>query len=270
MSIGVEGRWESESFWLAVYNGKYINFLWFLKSLLVCYIFFPLLFPIIKNDNAKSGRCIYISALVLAVFGNNIATILLNVIKYFYDGSLFFDDSRTHNFIYPFLNDFRGGAFSHPVAYFIFGGIIYQKSFIVINQKLKRYMGAIIVFLCMFFLTAYGKMYQHAIGTYYNAPGSNYDCILVFLSVIGLYWMFQNIVIQNSLILRCIKLVGQNTLGIYLLHLPVGYFMRDSLITIPKNALRYSVLYSIAVLCISLLFTVIFKRIPLVRNLFKI
>lgn len=115
-----------ENFWLCLYYGKYLNYLWFLKSLIVVYIVFPIIYLSFKFANDNFNIDIYALVLSAIAFGNNFLTMLANIIMYFRDGSLFRINTE-YNFITPFLPDMAGGYFRFPIVYFILGGHFTKK-----------------------------------------------------------------------------------------------------------------------------------------------
>lgn len=112
-------RWGTESFIIAVYKGSYVSLLWFLKSLAVCYILFPLLFYMVNNIENKRLTWVYLTVLFAVAFGNNLLTILINVMTYLSSGKL--RCIGTYNFVHTFIPDLDGGAFYFPVGYFVLG-----------------------------------------------------------------------------------------------------------------------------------------------------
>ena len=121
--------------------------------------------------------------------------------------------------------------------------------------------------MSMLTLTGYGWMHQCATGEYYNVAGGNYDSLLVVAAVLCLYLLLQGVMYNPaSLISKYIKLLGQNTLGVYLLHIPIGY-CSWRIIPMPENNFIYAIFLSIVVLNLSLAITLILKKIPVLNRL---
>ena len=70
---------------------------------------------------------------------------------------------------------------------------------------------------------------------------------------------------------KIIRLIGDNTLGIYLLHVFIGTVLMKvyKTIKISENIL-VNILFALLVLFFSLLAAVVLKKIPLIKELFKI
>ena len=97
--------------------------------------------------------------------------------------------------------------------------------------------------------------------------GGNYDSLLVVAAVLCLYLLLQGVMYNPaSLISKYIKLLGQNTLGVYLLHIPIGY-CSWRIIPMPENNFIYAIFLSIVVLNLSLAITLILKKIPVLNRL---
>lgn len=102
---------EWESFLLYIYTGKYLNYLWFIKSLIVIYMLFPIVWLAYSNsiNEKKYGMFISVFFISLSAFGNNLLLMIANVIKYFINGGLL-SSNGTYGFFDKFLSDYRGGG----------------------------------------------------------------------------------------------------------------------------------------------------------------
>lgn len=150
-----------------------------------------------------------------------------------------------------------------PIAYFIIGGMLYsKKEEIRINRwwLLSTLLGTMLV------LTAYGYLCTRALGTeeWYNVAGNSYSSVLVVISTICMFLLFKDVQIKNKLVARYLSVLGRNILGIYFIHIPIGYSLNMLLrknFRITYWGFPYAIIFCIIVLNISLLPTVIFKKL---------
>lgn len=150
-----------------------------------------------------------------------------------------------------------------PIAYFIIGGLLYKKK---AEVKIRKYWLFCILMGAMLILTVYGYLCTEAIGTgeWYNVAGNSYSSILVVTSTICIFFLFKDIQLKNKYVIRYFGVLGRNTLGIYFTHIPIGYSLNRLLrrnFRINYCGLFYTIIFSLIVLNLALLLTIIFKEI---------
>lgn len=241
-----------------------INHLWFLQSLACIYI----LFPLIKEVYDKKDKKVLIYTFFIFfifTFGNVLLNILFNLLE-FIMGTNFI----TANYL-NFFNNFNlfKGFYAYSIVYFILGGLIKQNlSQIKSNDKMKL---IILLLLGNFCLFMYGLVMSKSNGGVFDIVWTGYDTIMTLIMCIALFKSAY--LIKNSLskMHYIIELIGQNTLGIYLIHRIVGTILYPyyQLLTCSTNLIA-NILFGMLVMIVSLLLTLLLKKIPFFKILFKI
>lgn len=141
----------------------------------------------------------------------------------------------------------------------------FYKDKILSISKLKRNLFSIIgIFLSCICLFLVGILYSKSQGKLWDAVWYGYDTIFTFMNTIFIFILCLNYKKDN----KFIRTISCNTLGIYFIH---SLFIRltkpyiktvDLFCNIPMN-----LLYSFAILCVSLAVILIIRKIPLLKKL---
>jgi surface polysaccharide O-acyltransferase-like enzyme len=239
------------------------NYLWFLKALVVVYIFYPLIFNAWKM-NPRFVHFFLLCVMVLT-FGN---TLIANCVLVF---SFIFNLFLNKN---PYVDYFSGfdafaGIYGYTIGYFILGGLFfYNREYF--KKKKFVYLSSLLIPLSMLLLFSYGLMASFRQKNIFDLTWNGYDMLFTLINVIALFILtmpYRHIRWWG----KFVKVVGENSLGIYLIHFLVGsfafpYFSKFSV----SSMLVSDVIFSLIILCSSLGLVLLFKKIPVVKHLFII
>lgn len=246
---------------------EWTNHLWYLVALLVIYVFFPLLFAAFK-ENRKS-LYLFLSFVMLFTFGNTLLSMGIGMLSYFLDRpvdpKIIIYHSKN---LFGEFNPFRG-IYGYSLGYFILGGLIFQYRGNLNNKKYKL-IAAVSIPLSMFLLTIYGVMASVQVNEIWDIVWYGYDTVFTLVSVVCFFVLslgYQH----KGIVGKTIKIFGDNTLGIYLVHVLIGETFKHYLFEHQYSTLFVSsILYALAVLTCSLLIVLLVKRIPFVRRVVSI
>lgn len=249
---------------LLTFENGWLTHLWFLQQLCVIYILFPLLKNAYDSPNKEPLRT-FGAVISVILLGNGMLTILFNTFSCLSFGTIFY--KTIYNFFNNF-NPFPSGR-SHSLVYFILGGLIMPRC----RQAAARPLHKIIAFAVLLFstalTTAYGVLMSLTGGSLFNTVGLNYYSPLVVINVICVVILFQTAPPKNRCLTTVINTISQNTLGIYLLHIPLGTVLKLLIGNRISRGLTGTIIFSSLLLFLSLILTLLCRKIPLVRQLFR-
>jgi surface polysaccharide O-acyltransferase-like enzyme len=225
--------------------------LWFLQKLVVVY----LVFPVLKYLYDTKYTLFKYLLLVLAVSTYSIS--LLSAFSTFIDSQLY------SSFLF-FLNQYSVVFTTNIyIVYFMVGGYLRRD---MNNISHKRYISLGI--LSIVIITVLGI----AISVYQGATcriDLNYSQIFLLLTIMGLFLLCSHIPMNCSFVNKILASIGDNTMGIYLLHR-----MMISLVSrwLPagSQSLLLRIALSLGVLLVCWGITVLIRKIPKVSFLVKL
>jgi len=237
------------------------NHLWFLAAIAVIYIFFPLMKS--AYDNNKKSFYFFFFAICIFTFGNVFLSMCANVFqsiikKQYFQGN------------FNFFNHFNAvrGIYGYALGYFMLGGICFANKEKVTAKRFK--LVSLIIPFSMLLLMAYGIMMSRTEDKMFDVVWNGYDSIFTAINVLAVFILSLSYK-GGGRIGKAIAAIGNNSLGIYLVHIPLGaffspfykqFFLSQNLIV---NALYASVLLLLSLgICLGL------KRVPIVKQLFSI
>ncbi|KAB1155864.1 acyltransferase [Flavobacterium luteum] len=241
----------------------WINHIWFLEALICIYIFFPLIFHVFKNN--VNSFYFFFACVMLLTFGNSFISNCATVISFLSQKML--DSQLTQNHFKEF-NPFRG-MHGYSIGYFLLGGLLfYHKDFI--NRKKYRLIAIITIPLSMLLLFLYGVIVSKKQNQIWNIVWYGYDTIFALILVAAIFVL--SLKYQHKGIFgKGIHLIGENSLGIYFLHIIIGDFLKPFYSEIEFNqTIVVNIIFASIILLSSLFIVLLFKKIPIVKHLFII
>lgn len=249
----LEGAWNLRQGWT--------NHLWYLGTLVCIYIFFPLLKSI--NDNNKKYFKYFILVCSLLTFGN----VMLNELTTFVLKVVLNKNINLVNYnFFNIYNPFRG-LYSYAFVYFCLGGLVddLMDKIRAISVKKRNICAVIgIMFNCLgLFLV--GLLYSCSSNTWDTVWGG-YDTIFTLFNVCCIFVLCLNIKKNNVVI----ETISQNTLGIYLIHMLFIHMTKQRVMEVPELCnLPFNIIYAIGILIISLIISLLLKKIPIINKIIK-
>jgi surface polysaccharide O-acyltransferase-like enzyme len=247
---------------LAMWKAQWINHLWFLKAVVVIYIFFPLFKKTYDDD--RNNLYFFLVIAFLMTFGNVFLSNCANVLE-FMIGKNYLNGNI--NFFGEF-NAFKG-IYGYSIVYFILGGLFFKHKEKFYEKKWVTVATATII-ICMVLLTLYGVLMSKSNGEIYDIVWYGYDSIPTLCMVIALFILAIKYK-GNFKILNLINIAGENSLGIYFTHMIWGNLFIKCFKKIPySHNIATNILFALFILFISLLSVSLLKKIPVVKKLFVI
>lgn len=248
--LGIKGilqtMWQLKANW--------ISHMWFLGVLVCIYLVFPLLY-VVYDNNRKIF--VYFTAIgSLMVFGNTLLNEMGTLCTVIIGHPKILENLNFFHMFNPFKD-----TYSFAFIYFCLGGLACRYKDKMDQWLKKKGIGiaafSLIINLCCLF--AVGVMYSKFSGSLWDTAWNGQITIFTLAAVMSAFVLTLKYR-ENHFI---IQKISQNTLGIYLIHVPVLRFAEK---ICPVSGLvshtGASIVYVCAILMISLAITTGIKRIP--------
>lgn len=236
---------------------RYNGILWFLQNLIMLY----LIFPLIKLVHDKDKKIYNYFFILVAFFTVGINLIML-VSQYVFNILKMYNIT---NMLIDFISRYNPISNGYFILYFMLGGYVKEYKDKLLNNKNKIYILSIISIIIV---SLYGIFYSKRLGYLYSS-NFNYNTIFMVFIVIGLYVLFNQINFNKlpKWLINLITFLGNNTMGIYLLH----YICSKVFIKFFEiNTLIETLGFSLLILVISSILTYIFSKIPYINKIIKL
>lgn len=248
----------------AIWTWKYgwINHLWYMGALICIYVLFPLIKCV--YDNQKKVFYYFIIITMIFTFGNKALNLISSIFTYIFWGRNELISINWFNNFNPY-REIYGYAF----VYFCTGGLIKNYiNFISCKKKIINLFCVISLISSMLCLFVVGIIISRICGKMWDVVWNGYDTIFTFINVVSIFILTTNYNGNNQYIKRLIVLVSTNTLGIYLIHVVYIHALRLYVekISFLCNILG-NIIFAIIVLILSLITTILIKKIPLLKNI---
>ena len=198
------------TYYLYNFKDDWTSHLWFLESLIIIYIFFPL----IKSTYETSIENLYyfLAIIFLITFGSRLLSNIINVLKFFLTN----DFSTKDIDIFNFFSNFKC-IYGYSFVYFITGGILTKYNYIFQKRKIIL-ISIVLIPISMLLLTLYGIIMSINNYRLYDTVWSGYNTIPTLCMVISIYILSLQYKGYNNKLFHIINYIGKNSLGIYLVH----------------------------------------------------
>ena len=230
---------------------KNTGVLWFLQKLFVVY----LLFPVLKHLYDTHEKLFNYILLVLTISTYGVA--LISMVAGIFDVGVL---KSLHFFSKQYALTMGPSNF---VVYFMLGGYLKRNWDSLPKKKLVIAGG-----VCAVLAVAIGLGASFYKGATYPA-NFNYSQIFLLFTIVGAFLVCSKIPFNNRYVNAVLTTVGDNTMGIYLLHQMVIRAM-GAYLELPTDTLWWRLLWSLVVLAVSLGVTCLLRKIPKVSYLVKL
>ncbi len=231
-------------------SNSHTGVLWFLQELFIVY----LIFPILKYLYDTHEKLFNYLLLVLII-----STFSVSFISLIYD--MFNIDILKSVLSFTKQYTLVIGTNIY-VVYFMLGGYICKN-----KNKLPKKSLVLIGSICTVIACIIGIYISYRNGVTYRS-NYNYSQVFLMFFIIAAFLLCSKIPFKNKFVNKVLMLVGDNTMGIYLLHQMVINLV--SRFQIPTNSLALRLGLSMAVMIISLGITYIIRRIPKLSYIVKV
>lgn len=238
----------------------WVNHLWYLEALVVIYVFFPLIF--IAFRNSIKYFYFFLACVMVFTFGNTFLSNCAAIIS-IYAGR--FDPTYVAQNYFSEFNAFKG-IYGFAIGYFMLGGILFCHREALNTQTFRRLaMVAAPVSLLLLFL--YGVKLSLAQQEVWDIVWYGYDTVFTLTCVIALFILSLNYK-HAGLLGKLIKITGENSLGIYFLHIIIGFFLQPVYAaTAYSTTILGNALFAFVILLSSAVVSLALKRLPVARTL---
>ena len=237
-------------------SNRYTGVLWFLQSLLALYFVYPFLKYIYDNDKNK-----YFEYLFLLV---SFFTVGLNLFKMVIDWFLINKSLSFLKEILPFFNRFNPIANGSFLLFFMLGGLI-KKNLAFIDKHRNAFL--LIGLFGQFIPFYYGYSMSIKLNNLWG--GSHiYSSIFMPLFITSLFCLALYYDVKQYCI-SIIRLISENTFGIYFLHTIIIVFIRA---VYPFKAKYFinRLVFTFIVFMLSLLISICIQHIPKLKKLISL
>lgn len=236
--------------------------LWFLKALVLVYLLFPVL-KIVFDSPDQSGILFYTMGLFFIFsFGDLALNQVLDVCRFLFNTNLL--QGKQFNF-FPNINPF--GNYFYAAFYFVLGGYLNSDRWKWSNISTKMLL--ISFTIPWVFLYAYGILKSNLIGYSFDTVYNAYYSIMTLIMVVSVYLLSQKLTYKNDLVREIVRKVGENTLGIYLvhkiIHIALIEYLAKNQSIFTQGWIINNFCYALILLIISLWITEILRKLPFIR-----
>jgi hypothetical protein len=230
-------------------------------------IYIYLLLPFVKALYEKSERTYTIYLLVvifLCTFGFALVNDIANALGYLLH-SMTLKHLVLKNILW--FNPFNPW-FAFVLVYFVCGGLI-SKHLQRFNFKSHVLLLCMLLSLVLLFL--FGIMKTHIDTVVYDSVWGGHETIMTLIMSISLFLLCSKIRLENKRIIEISKTIGVNTLGIYFVHMPLGFWLTGYYYRLAISHYFLSdLLYAFFLWMLSFFISLALKQIPFVNKLVKI
>lgn len=241
---------------------KWNNHLWYMGTLLMIYMFHPLLHLAFKQQ--YRAFLFFFACVMMFTFGNKflgmVATTAAQLYGKNYAGELIINYGSIYN---PFT-----GIYAYAIGYFMLGGMASRKHIShAVMRQLKIWAWPLLL-ISTLLLGYYGVVKSKADGAIWDNGFEAYDSIFTLVNVGLLYLLTKGLIIRKKRLARLVTVTGQNTLGIYFVHYIIGWYLLLLFKKIPYHTTAVAnLMFATLVLFASLAVVLIIKSIPFLKKL---
>lgn len=261
--LAVRGeRVSAGGFFLNLLSLKYglVNHLWFLCALFAVTLIFPLCK--LAFDADRRVFAVFFGVCVLFTIGNYTLGALTDVAQTLFSVRVF---DEGYNF-FGALNPFLGSA-GYALAYFLLGGLLFARRD-RLNTPACRAVAAGVLLLSILLLWGYGIDRSRQTGWVYDVVCSAYNSPFAFAAT-GSVFVLLLPYTGRGRFGTLIRTVGQNTLGIYLIHWILIGISEPLTAAFPIPgfwSLPGRLLWTLLLLFVSLGLSLLLRRVPLLKR----
>lgn len=246
------GIWSWKSGW--------INHLWYLHTLIIIYLLFPLLK--LAYDSRRDIFYFFLIVAAILSFGNRGINILATLGAQFTPEKLTFHRFNWFNAFNPFQ-----GLNGYAFVYFCLGGIA-DELLDRLSILRKPPVSIAVLLLSMLGLFGVGVAYSHIMREIWDLVWEGYDTVFTLINVFCLFSLCRRYTGKNRALRQGFYLISSNTLGIYFVHMVIAQMLAlvvmryDITSVIPGHFV-----FVLSILALSLGISLLLRKNPLLKRL---
>ena len=234
-------------------SNKYNGPLWFLQNLLMLYFLYPII-----NITYHNNKKIYYYLFGVVAFFTFIGGFITSI-----NNLHILDIGKVNTFINN-IDPLQNGVF---IFYFMLGGVLHDK--IEMLDIKKNRVILIVVGLIIYILSVLFTVYIFKHKCVVFKDNYLYGRLPLAIIICAMFAVVYNYKSKEKIYNKIIKSIGENTLGIFLMHVPLKLVL-EAFNIIKYNSLLNRIIAFILVFVISYGLTIIIKKIPYVNKIIKI
>ncbi len=243
---------------------SYNHHLWFLAAMIIINIFYPLI--LLAYQKNKIIFLYFFGIVTIFTFFIKAYLQCVDIINHYIPQTSSLN--LKNNYFTTIFNPFYT-IYGFAIAYFMLGGIIKKEDWFKINKiNITKLLFLLLNNLTLYFLCS--LLISNSTKVTFDNVFGGYNTIFTLVNSIIIFKIFQKcnkFQKFNSII----SIIGKNTLGIYLTHLFfIELWFRYFNYNIIKSNFILTLLIAILILFLSLSATLLAKKIPYVKEIFKI
>lgn len=221
---------------------------------------------LISNKNKDIAKYFFIITFIFT-FGNSAINSFRHMIEFILNRKI--TDSIIFNYFGRFNIFYE--TYAYTIVYFSLGIILV---YLMKKESIKKQKISILI-LALFILNGisliHSIMVSNIRGNRYDPVWNGYETISTMLMAIVFFIITFKLEDKLEKANKIITLVGNNTLGIYLIHMLLLFKYKPIFsATSIGNTIWGNVIFTIIILSVSLLITLIIKKIPILKKLLEL
>ncbi len=238
-------------------NNKYTGVLWFLQNLISLYLIYPII-KIVHDKEQKVYNYLFVVILIFTMGCN-----LLNLISDLINTKI---ECNTINLITTYISKFQILYNRNFLIFFMLGGYLFENKEKFEDKKIriKWIIIGITSWVIAFIFAVITSKLQNK--TYMQ--NFSYGSIFMPLILIGIFAATYNYKSKEKWYNKIIETISKNSLGIYLIHIIIIRIVNS--IYTEQLSLTFRIVKVITVLTLSLIITLIIRKIPKVKKIIEL
>jgi surface polysaccharide O-acyltransferase-like enzyme len=248
----------------ALWTFKYgwSNHLWFMMTLVVVYIFFPVLKA--AYDSSIKSFYFFTAVIFIMTFGNTLLNMFAQIVQFILGKNFIENNFNFFNTLNPAYG-FNGYA----LVYFMLGGLLVKNREKFLNNKKFTAISAVAIPVSAVLLLLYAIMQTKHFSKPWDIVWSGYDSLPTLVISVAIFIICQGYRAERKTkISKFICILSTDTLGIYLVQTVMIRVLKPAYI---KTGLSGNIIsdlfFAFVLLIVCLIITELLKKIPVIRKL---
>ncbi len=237
--------------------------LWFMMAMVYIYLLFPFV-KALYNLPGKTYITYMLAVIFICTFGYEFGDEVVDTLGYLLNSNTL----KALRIKYVLWFNPFNIWYAYTLVYFICGGLL-AKYNQAVQVKTTVLWTCLVVSLLLLFL--FGVMKVQRTGVEFDTVWKGHNTIMTMAMAFSVFILCTKIRLTNLRLIAASRIVGLNTLGIYFIHVPVGFWLTTYYKKLDlSNYLLADLAYALLLMMISLGISLLLKQIPFVKKLVQI